>query len=165
MRSCLGLQMFAQIASYSISHCLSPPLRTGLLEVEGNRNRNWFSVTDVLKLKLKPTGHEKGNTNMGGWWVHGADHIPKYIPCLQPFSTTISKESCRHQHSTIKVGFIQEEPSHKTYHFHGIFRTCWSFLFWLFKAPLWIQILLKLYVNSLINGVELVLVKDGRFFH
>lgn len=41
----------------------------------------------------------------------------------------------------------------------------WSFLFWLFKASLWIQILLKLYVNTLINWGKLVLVKNGRFFH
>lgn len=165
MRSCLGLQMFAQIASYSISHRLSPPLLTGLLEVEGSRKRNCSSVADVLKLKLKPTGHEKGNTNMGGCWVHGAAQIPKHIPCLQPFYTTISEESCRYQHSPIKVGFVEEIPSRKTYHFHGIFKTGWSFLFWLFKAPLWIQILLKLYVNTVINWVELVLVKNGRFFH
>lgn len=106
--------MFAQIASYSISHRLSPPLLTGLLEVERNRKRNCFSVSDVLKLKLKPPGHEKGMRRaefMGFLTLQNISHV---------YSV---EESCRHQHSPIKIGLIQEKPSCKTYHFHGVFRT------------------------------------------
>lgn len=94
---------------------------------------------------------------MGLLTLQNICHIHNPSPLL------LVEEGWGHQHSTIKVGLVQE-LSCKTYHFHGISRTGLSFLFWLFKVPLWVQILLKLCVNTWINWVELVLVKMADFF-